>query len=295
MNKKIKSTAMLFTAAIIWGFAFVAQCMVDTDKLGNFSFNGIRFALGAISLIPIIMIFEKEEKNPEKLKKTVISATVAGIALFAAAGLQQLGISINHNAGKAGFITGLYTVLVPILGCIIWKRKTYINTWIAAVLAATGLFLLSASNGISSIDSGDIVVLIGSFFWAVHILVIDSSVNFVSPIKFSCIQFFVCSALNLIIALFTESITWSGITSATIPILYTGIMSVGVAYTCQVVGQKDADPNFAAIVLSSECVFSAIGGAIILHEKMPWQGYLGCVLIFAGIVLSQLKSKENAK
>ena len=293
MNNKAKSVCLLVLTSVIWGFAFTAQCMVDTDVLGNFSFNGIRFILGAVSLIPIILLFEKEKKDIKKLKHTVLSAAVCGSILFAASALQQHGISINHNAGKCGFITGLYIVLVPFMGSIFFKNKTNIFTWIAAVFAVSGLFLLSVGDGFDKVNFGDVVIFIGAFFWAAHILVIDKLVGGVSPIKFSCIQFFVCGLWNLVFAAFSETITWSGVQATMIPILYTGIMSTGVAYTCQILGQRGCDPNFSAIILSTECVFSAIGGAIILHEVMTAKGYAGCVLIFIGILLSQMKKKEE--
>lgn len=291
MNKQVKSTLILLTAAVIWGFAFVAQCVVDTNVIGNCTFNGTRFLLGAASLVPVILIFEREKMTAEKRKKLLAAAMAAGTALFLASGLQQLGISLNHNAGKSGFITGLYTVLVPIFGWIIWRNKAGINTWIAAILAVTGLFLLGVEDGFNSIETGDVIVFIGSFFWTMHILIIDRMVKDINPIRFSCLQFLVCGIWNMIFALIFEDITWSGITATAVPILYTGLMSTGVAYTCQIVGQKDADPNYAAIILSTECVFSAIGGALILNEVMQPKGYVGCVLIFAGILLSQMKKK----
>lgn len=291
MNKKVKSVIMLFIAAIVWGFAFSAQVMVDTDILGNFSFNGVRFILGSASLIPVVLFFEKEEKNPQKLKRTAVCAAIAGTVLFIASALQQYGISINHNAGKAGFITGLYTVLVPILGFVILKNKTGANTWIAAILAVGGLYLLSAGDGFGEINMGDVVVFIGAFFWAGHILVIDKVVDGVSPIKFAMLQFFICGIWNLVVALIFENITWSGITYTAIPILYTGLMSTGVAYTCQILGQKGSNPNMSAIILSTECVFSAIGGAIILGETMSGKGYIGCLLMFLGILVSQADIK----
>ncbi len=292
MNKQVKSIFILLLTAIIWGVAFVAQCSVDNSALGNFSFNGVRFLLGSVSLIPVILLFERDHPNKSKLIRTVWMGALTGCALFTASALQMEGISITHNAGKSGFITGLYTVLVPFLGCIFLKKKTYINTWIAAILSATGLYLLS--GGFDKIEYGDAVVLAGSVFWAVHILLIDNFLETdISPFKFSFIQFVTCGLLNLIFAAFSETITLSGIAVNAIPILYTGIMSTGVAYTCQVIGQKDSDPNLAAIVLSSECVFSAIGGAIILHEVMKPEGYIGCALIFAGIIISQLKRKEK--
>lgn len=293
MNKQLKSTIILLTAAVIWGFAFVAQVAVDNSVIGNFTFNGTRFLIGSLSLIPVILIFEREKPDKAKLKKTIIASLLAGTALFTASALQQQGISMNHNAGKSGFITCLYTVLVPIFGWVIWRNKTGLKTWIAAILAVIGLFLLSAGEGFNTIEAGDIVVLIGAFFWTIHILVVDKNVSGINPITFSSMQFAVCGLLNLIFAFFTETITWSGIVLTAFPILYTGLMSTGVAYTCQVVGQKDADPNFAAIILSTECVFSAIGGAIFLNETFTACGYLGCVLIFAGILISQIKKKEN--
>ena len=167
-------------------------------------------------------------------------------------------------------------------------KKTSVLTFFGAIFAVVGLFFLCMTGDEISFGMGDIVLIIGAFFWAGHILVVDKFVNDVSPLKFSMTQFFVCGFLSIIFALFTEKIELSAIQSAGIPILYGGLMSVGVAYTCQILGQKDADPTFASIVFSTESVFSAIGGAIILHEIMSGRGYLGCVLIFIGIILSQL-------
>lgn len=285
-TKKIKSTILLFLTAIIWGFAFVAQ-RVGAEFVGAFTFNGIRFLLGTISLVPVIMIFEKEKFNKEKFKKTLFSGLLAGVVLFIASTLQQFGVEITGSAGKAGFLTGLYIVLVPLIRFVMGK-KTSILTFFGAVFAVIGLFFLCMTGDEISFGIGDVVLIIGAFFWAGHILVVDKFVNDVSPLKFSMTQFFVCGFLSIVFALFTEEIEFSAIQSAGIPILYGGLMSVGVAYTCQILGQKDADPTFASIVFSTESVFSAIGGAIILHEIMSGRGYLGCVLIFIGIILSQL-------
>lgn len=285
-TKKIKSTILLFLTAIIWGFAFVAQ-RVGAEYVGAFTFNGIRFILGTLSLVPVILIFEKEKFDKEKFKKTLVSGFFAGVVLFIASTLQQFGVEITGSAGKAGFLTGLYIVLVPLIRFIMGK-KTSVLTFFGAIFAVVGLFFLCMTGDEISFGIGDIVLIIGAFFWAGHILVVDKFVNNVSPLKFSMIQFFVCGFLSIIFALFTEDIELSAIQSAGIPILYGGFMSVGVAYTCQILGQKDADPTFASIVFSTESVFSAIGGAIILHEIMSGRGYLGCVLIFIGIILSQL-------
>lgn len=296
MKTKIKSTILLFLTAIIWGFAFVAQ-RVGAEFVGAFTFNGIRFLLGFLSLIPVILIFEKDKFNLESLKKTLLPGLLAGIVLFIASTLQQYGVEITQSAGKAGFLTGLYTVLVPLIRFVMGK-KTSAFTFLGAIFALAGLFFLCMTGNDISFSLGDIVLIIGAFFWAGHILVVDKHVNNISPLKFSLVQFFVCGVLSIIFALILEDINFAAVKSAGIPILYGGLMSVGVAYTCQILGQRDADPTFASIVFSTESVFSAIGGAIILNEVMSGRGYLGCVLIFIGIVLSQLNTnlfKKKAK
>ena len=286
MKTKAKSTFLLFLTAIIWGFAFVAQ-RVGAEFVGAFTFNGIRFLLGSLSLIPVILMFEREKFDKSRFLKTLIPSLLAGVVLFIASTLQQLGVEWTGSAGKAGFLTGLYIVLVPVIRFFMGK-KTSIFTFFGAIFALVGLFFLCMTGNEFSFAKGDIVLIIGAFFWAAHILVVDKYVNDISPLKFSMMQFFVCGLLSGICALCTETIEISAIKSAGIPILYGGLMSVGVAYTCQILGQKDADPTFASIVFSTESVFSAIGGAIILNEIMSGRGYIGCALIFIGIVLSQL-------
>ena len=292
MKTKPKSIILLFLTAIIWGFAFVAQ-KVGAQYVGAFTFNGIRFVLGALSLFPVIMLFEKEKSGKEKFRKTLIAGLIGGTVLFLASTLQQYGVEITNSAGKSGFITGLYTVFVPIAAFIFMKKKTNILTWIGAVFAVGGLYLL-CMTGDESVGLGDLVLLIGTVFWTVHILVIDKFVSEISPLRFAQIQFGVCAVLSIICALILEDISFTGIKDALIPILYGGLMSVGVAYTCQILGQKDADPTFAAIVLSTESVFAAIGGVLLQNETMTPSAYFGCVLIFIGIVLSQLKLKKKS-
>ena len=291
--KNIRSLGLLFLTAMIWGFAFVAQ-RVGADFVGAFTFNGVRFTLGAISLIPVIMIFEKKDEkediHKERQKHSIIIGLIAGVVLFVASWLQQLGVEVTGSAGKAGFITGLYTVLVPIFG-IFLRRKTNVNIWIGTLFAVLGMFLLCI-NEKWKIESGDMILLCGSVFWALHILVIDRFVSSVYSLRFACTQFVVCAVLSLVLAFAMETVTLEGIKAAAVPILYGGVMSVGVAYTCQIIGQKNADPTHASIILSTESMFSAIGGAIILNEVMTGRGYLGCVCIFAGIIVSQLSPKK---
>jgi drug/metabolite transporter (DMT)-like permease len=293
MKTKLKSTILLFLTAIIWGFAFVAQ-RVGAEFVGAFTFNGVRFMLGAFSLIPVILLFEREKIDIKVIKCNVIPGILAGVVLFIASTLQQYGVEITQSAGKAGFLTGLYTVLVPLIRFVMGK-KTSVLTFIGAIFAVAGLFFLCMTGDEISFGFGDLVLIIGAFFWAGHILVVDKFVHTTSPLKFSLVQFLVCGFLSLFFALILEDMNLSAIQSAGIPILYGGIMSVGVAYTCQILGQKESDPTFASIVFSTESVFSAIGGAMLLNEIMSGRGYFGCVLIFIGIVLSQLNTDSFTK
>lgn len=295
MSKEIKSVFILLLTAAIWGFAFVAQ-RIGMDFLGAFTFNGIRFAMGSISLLPVIYFFNKKSQveNPAErvdadIKTTVKSGMIAGIVLYIAASLQQVGL-IYTTAAKAGFITSLYIVLVPILGVFL-KQKTRSATWIGAVTAAVGLYFLSINENLT-IEFGDLLQIIGAFFWAAHIQLIDKFVKNIDAIKLSSVQFATCSVLSLITAFIYEDVNMSGIIDAIVPLLYGGIMSAGVAYTLQAVGQRNAKPSHAAIALSMEAVFAAIGGILLLDETLPLRGYFGCALMLAGMLISQT---ENIK
>ncbi len=313
MKQKLVATSLLFITAIIWGSAFVAQ-VLSGNHLEALTFNGTRFVLGAISLIPVCAIFEKEadlspEEKKTRHKNTFIGALVAGTILFIASGMQQFGTITLRDPGKSAFITGLYTVLTPVLALLLFRRKTTWNTWLGVVLASVGLYLLCLKPGDEVMfGAGEILLFVGAFFWAGHILTVDRFVDKVSVLRFSCWQFFVCGFENLILALFFEQPTVEGLKGATWSILYCGILSVGVAYTCQILGQKKSDPTFAAIVFSSESVFAAIGGVLWnlitperLHvdQEISPLGYVGCAIIFIGIVFSQLDftklSKRNTK
>lgn len=294
-TKEVKSVFILLLTAAIWGFAFVAQ-RVGMQHVGAFTFNGVRFALGSISLLPVIYFFNRKNKDQQKeeadLKTTVKSGLIAGSVLFIAASLQQIGL-IYTTAGKAGFITSLYIVLVPIIG-ILFKQKTHTKTWIGALTAAIGLYFLSINESFT-IEFGDFLEIIGAVFWACHILLIDRFVKNVDAIKLSSIQFATCAVLSMITAFITEDVNAAGISGALVPILYGGIMSAGVAYTLQAVGQKYAKPSHAAIALSMESVFAAIGGIVLLAERMSPRGYLGCALMLLGMLIAQSENfgKDN--
>jgi len=294
-NREMKSNMLLMLTAAIWGFAFVAQ-RVGMQYVGAFTFNGVRFALGSISLVPLIIYF-KNKKTAEQPEETasasaLIPGIIAGSVLFFGASLQQAGLAYT-TAGKAAFITGLYIVLVPLLG-IFLKQRVGLNTWLGVVLAVSGLYFLSVNEDFT-IAFGDLLEIIGAFFWAVHILVIDHFTKKVDALKLSCVQFVICAVLSIITAFIFEDISISGISQAAIPILYGGLLSVGVAYTLQVVGQKHAKPSHAAIILSMEAVFAALGGALLLKENLGVRGYLGCALMFAGMLLTQVNFFDKSQ
>ena len=289
--RTLKSDLLFLLTAIIWGFAFVAQ-RVGMDYVGPFTFNGVRFALGGLSLFPLLVITLKSEDTAAEIspKTVIVGGGLAGLAVFMGASLQQLGL-VYTTAGKAGFITGLYVILVPILG-ILLKHRTALGTWIGAVLAVVGMYFLSVTETFT-IARGDLLELMGAFFWAAHIQVIGRFSRQIHPLRLAFLQCIVCSLLSLITAIFFETITLQSLLAAGIPIFYGGVLSVGVAYTLQVVGQRDAQAAHAAILLSLEAVFAVIGGWILLRETLTLRGRCGCLLMFAGMLVSQFKSQDT--
>ncbi|MDQ5909572.1 MAG: hypothetical protein QG599_1667 [Pseudomonadota bacterium] len=285
--KTFKAEVLLLLTAIIWGSAFVAQ-RVGMDHVGPFTYNGVRFLLGALSLLPLLWISRRSSPliPPGSGRLTLIGSLLVGLILFAGASLQQVGI-VHTTAGKAGFITGLYVVVVPLLG-LLWGQRTPWGTWVGAALAVVGLYLLTMNERLT-LTQGDGLVLIGAFFWAGHVLAIGwLSGRHVEPVLLACLQFIICGVLSLAIAIASEPITLEGLQGGALPILYGGLLSVGVAYTLQVVAQRDAPPAHAAIILSLETVFAALGGWLLLNETLAGRGLIGCGLMFAGMLLSQL-------
>ncbi|MEA4848594.1 MAG: DMT family transporter [Clostridiaceae bacterium] len=294
-NQEMKSNMLLLLTAAIWGLAFVAQ-RVGMQYVGAFTFNGIRFALGSISLIPLIIYFGRKKAAGQSEEAAPASALVPGIiagsVLFFGSSFQQVGL-IYTTAGKAAFITGLYIVIVPLMG-IFLKHRIGANTWMGVALAVSGLYFLSVNEDFT-IAMGDFLEIIGGFFWAAHILVIDHFIKKTDALKLSFAQFVVCSALSMIAAFIFEDISISGISGAAVPIFYGGVFSVGVAYTLQTVAQRHAKPSHAAIILSMEAVFAALGGALMLRENLGIRGYLGCALMLAGMLLTQVNFFEKVK
>lgn len=290
---------MLLITAAIWGSAFVAQ-KSGMDYIGPFTYGGIRMFIGGLVLIPVILLMSKGKVNAENISKDektkqnrllIIGGVCCGIVLFAASSLQQFGVSYT-TAGKAGFITTLYVVLVPIFSLVIGKRVRPIM-WLCVLMGAAGLYLLCMTDSSFKLQLGDMLVLLCAFGFTVHIMVVDYFAPRLDGVKLSCIQFLVSGALGMICMFIFEEPEPAAILDCWLPILYAGVLSSGVGYTLQVVAQKDAEPTIASLLMSLESVFAVIAGAIILHESMSGRELLGCVVIFAAVIIAQLPSKEE--
>jgi len=287
----MKSILILLLTAIIWGLAFVAQ-KVGMDFIGPFAFNGLRFTLGAVSLLPLLLfkkyLFTKDEQDIDN-SLTLKGGVIMGIILFIAASLQQIGI-IESTAGNAGFITSLYIIFVPFIGIFI-KHKINKEVWFGAILAVIGLYFLSVNSELQ-IAAGDSLVLFSAIFWAIHIVLIGHYAPKVNILILSIIQFSVSAILNLIVAYIFEEIQWQMISDALYPILYGGIMSIGVAYTLQIYGQKSIAPSKAAIILSFESVFALLGSWLIINEIIDFRKGMGAAIMLAGLIISQIKFRK---
>lgn len=289
----LKSNLILLLTAAIWGLAFVAQ-RVGMAYIGAFTYNGIRFALGSLSLIPLILFYSKKNtpsSHKKNTKQTLLAGIICGIFLFLGASFQQVGL-IGTTAGKAAFITGLYIVLVPIVGLFL-KQHMSLSSWIGTLIAMIGLYILCVNENLT-ISSYDILELFSALFFTFHILVIDYFSVKVDALKLAATQFLTCSILSLMVALVREDIYLEGILQAVVPILYGGIFSVGIAYTLQIIGQKNVKPSHAAIIMSMESVFAALGGFFLLGEVLSNRNLVGCLCMFVGMILCQLKFKPDS-
>jgi drug/metabolite transporter (DMT)-like permease len=290
-SQALKADLLMFIAAVIWGFAFVAQRQ-GMETMGPFLFNGVRFLIGVVALSPVVWFLSKKPQKTHKAevstKKLIFAGTVAGLLLFGGISCQQVGLQYT-TAGKAGFITGLYIFFVPLIGLFLGQR-TGSGTWLGATIALFGLYLLSIQEDFS-IAEGDLLQLICAVFFAAHVLVIGYLAKRMDPLKLSLVQYLVCGFISLFIAVVIEVISWDMIVATTIPLLYAGIMSSGIAYTLQVVAQQHAHSSHAAIILSLEGAFAVLGGWLLLDEHLPARGLLGCALMLTGMLLSQLFPK----
>ena len=289
-NKAMQANLMMLLAASIWGFAFVAQ-RVGMETMGPHWFNSLRFFIGVVALTPVVIWMDRAQakssiEGPKcSTKSLLMGGAVAGLLLFIGATFQQVGLQYT-TAGKAGFITGMYIFFVPLIG-LFFRMKTGLGTWLGAAIALWGLYLLSINEDFT-LSKGDTLQLICAVAFAGHVLMIGYLASRMDTVKLSLVQFFVAGLLAMILALYFEQLTWGMIKSTAVPLLFAGVMSTGIAYTLQTIAQQHAHPSHAAIILSSEGVFAVIGGFLLLNEVLPAQGLLGCGLILAGMLMSQL-------
>lgn len=296
-TRQLRGGAMLMLTALIWGTAFVAQS-VGMDYLGPCAFTATRNFIGCVALLPVIALASRlrsgaqpEEAAPAPGKKALFGwGAACGLLLGGATLLQQAGMQ-TASAGKAGFLTALYIVIVPVLGIFLGRRPG-LKVWIGVVLALVGAYLLSVKGG-AGIASGDLLVIASAVVFSLHILVIDSVPAGVDGVRLSCVQFLVAGVFALVLALFLESFTWRGILSAWVPLLYTGVVSSGVGYTLQILGQRTVNPTVASLILSLESVFAALAGWAILGQALSLRELFGCALVFVAVILAQLPSKKG--
>jgi drug/metabolite transporter (DMT)-like permease len=283
-----KSDFTLTFVATIWGFAFVAQ-RIGMDHIGPFTFNGLRFVLGCLSLLPVLFL-TRNLPSAKTNRGLIKSGIISGFFLFCGISFQQVGL-VYTTAGKAGFITGLYVVIVPFLSLFL-KNNPSPGTWIGAAFASIGLYLLSVTRNMT-MGFGDLLVLFSAVCFAFHLIIIGRFSNHFNTARLSLVQCMVCAILSLFVAGIFETFVLSDILSVTIPLLYGGVLSVGVAYSLQIYGQKNSPASHAAIIFSLESVVAAIGGWVILDEILSGRAILGCALMLAGMLISQFYSKKS--
>lgn len=288
-KEQLKGSIQLLLATLIWGCAFVAQS-VGMDHLGPMSFQGIRSALAVLALLPVILLMDRDPGayirrwQDRRLWKTGI---LCGLALFVAQGLQQVGLQYTEP-GKAGFITAMYIVLVPVLGLFLGRRCS-VGVWASVALAVAGLYLLSCV-GVTRVNTGDILILGAAAAFAVQILLIDNLAQRLDGLRLNCIQFLVVTVLSALTAALTETPTWDGVLACALPLLYTGVLSSGMAFTLQILGQQHLPPEPASLIMSLESVFAVLAGWVLLGQTLTTTETLGSILVFAGVLLSQRKS-----
>ena len=301
--QKLRNSLLLLITATIWGMAFVSQ-QAGMDYMGPLTFTGSRNIIGSLVLIPVILIIcaktPKAERKPLPVKTTIIGGICCGCALTAGSLFQQYGLTMT-TVGKGGFITTLYIIITPILG-LFFKRKAPKAVWVSVALAVVGMYLLCVSGEGFSISTGDLLVLAGSFAFAVHILVIDKFSPLTDGVVLSCIQFFVCGVISTVGAFIFEQPAWELLLNGAIPVLYAGVLSCGVGYTLQIVGQKGLNPTAAALILSLESVVATISGYVAYKigflktdQSMTARQIAGCAIVFAAVILVQLPWDEIGK
>ena len=300
-HNQVRQVVFPILAAFIWGTAFVAQDLC-ADSIGTFAFNATRYFVAVLALLVVIAISDRAKKNKPALtaeekkaanKQLWLGSLCCGVALAIASNFQQAGLVAGTDAGKAGFITALYVVLVPVFG-LFFKRKVSLPVWIAVVCSVVALYLLCI-KGDFSLAAGDLLILVCAVCFAVHILVIDHFTAYCDGVKLSCLQFLFAGIISAVCMLLFEDVDFAAIWSCILPLLYVGIFSCGVGYTLQILAQKDSNPTVVTILLSLESVFAVIAGAIILHQQMTAREYIGCVVMFVAVILAQIQFPEKKK
>ena len=300
-HNQVRQVVFPILAAFIWGTAFVAQDLC-ADSIGTFAFNATRYFIAVLALLVVIAVSDKATKNrptptaDEKKaanKQLWLGGLCCGVALAIASNFQQAGLVAGTDAGKAGFITALYVVLVPVFG-LFFKRKVSLPVWIAVVCSVVALYLLCI-KGDFSLAAGDLLILVCAVCFAVHILVIDHFTAYCDGVKLSCLQFLFAGIISAVCMFLFETVDFAAIWSCILPLLYVGIFSCGVGYTLQILAQKDSNPTVVTILLSLESVFAVIAGAIVLHQQMTAREYIGCVVMFVAVILAQIQFPEKKK
>lgn len=290
-NQALRADLLMLITALIWGSAFVAQRM-GMDSIGPYLYSGLRFTLGTLVLLPVVYFLSRGGKQQPFNRGLFVGGAIMGVVLALGINLQQVGLLFT-SVTNAGFITGLYVIVVPLVG-IFLGHKTGIGTWLGAILAVVGMFLLSVGEGFH-VASGDWLQLAGAFVWGSHVLLVGYFASRHDPIRLATIQFAVCAVISLGLAFSLEDIHSAGIIAAGPAIIYGGLISVGIAYTLQVIAQKHAIASHAAIIFSLEAVFAAVAGALFLDESLHLRGYIGCALMFVGMLVAQLWPRKVAQ
>ena len=300
-HNQVRQVVFPILAAFIWGTAFVAQDLC-ADSIGTFAFNATRYFIAVLALLVVIAVSDKAKRNrpmptaEEKKaanKQLWLGGLCCGVALAIASNFQQAGLVAGTDAGKAGFITALYVVLVPVFG-LFFKRKVSLPVWIAVVCSVVALYLLCI-KGDFSLAAGDLLILVCAVCFAVHILVIDHFTAYCDGVKLSCLQFLFAGIISAVCMFLFETVDFAAIWSCILPLLYVGIFSCGVGYTLQILAQKDSNPTVVTILLSLESVFAVIAGAIVLHQQMTAREYIGCVVMFVAVILAQIQFPEKKR
>lgn len=295
MNKKLRGSIFLLLATIIWGSAFVSQS-IGMDHIGPFTFQAVRCMLAVLGLLPVIFVFDRFKADSKTFAgrwadpKLWKAGILCGIPLFLACNLQQVGL-VDTDAGKSGFLTAMYIVIVPVFG-IFLKKKPTIMVPISVALAVAGLYCLSCM-GTTTISIGDLLTIGCAVMFAVQITLIDIYAKDIDALRLNAIQALVCAVLSAVVMVFTEQPTWQAISDCALPLAHAGFLSMGAAYSLQILGQKDLEPTVASLIMSLESVFAVIFGALILSERMTGWEILGCVLVFTAVVLSQIPIKSK--